>query len=217
VNPAYLAAVERRFLERSGRGLMLSAADLDLVGRWFRAGVPVEVVLEGVDAAFERFAGGRIRGLSFTRRAVEAAIAMHAERRVGAVIEATVQVGASGDAPPAVVALRRRLESARVEDAPVQEIVERVRARVSGWSEALPEGEVVVAWEALLGWAEDEAWARLSPGVRGEIERALEAELAVERRRAAPEHFAETWDRQRRRLVRTHLGLPSVGWLYEGP
>lgn len=47
--------VEQHFLMRRGKGLTLSALDLDEITKLFTAGVPVEVIKEGIDKAFEDF------------------------------------------------------------------------------------------------------------------------------------------------------------------
>lgn|GEM_PF-1241021 len=52
----YLRAIERRFLEMRGRGLMLSPRDVLLVDTWRERGVPIRVVLAALEEGAERFA-----------------------------------------------------------------------------------------------------------------------------------------------------------------
>ncbi len=94
----YAEQVERAFLRRVGRGLMLSPRDLDLVTRWERAGLPVEVVIAGIDRAFDgRPEGARpVRSLSFVAGAVDDAAKAWRERGVG---RAGREPGAGGLAP----------------------------------------------------------------------------------------------------------------------
>lgn len=52
---AYLKAIEQRFLELRGRGLMLSPRDVMLVDQWRERGVPTRVVLGAIEAGVERY------------------------------------------------------------------------------------------------------------------------------------------------------------------
>jgi len=85
----YFGEVTRRFLERRGAPFFLSAKDLDLISGWERAGIPLPVVLEGIERAFAaRRPGasprGKVLSLSFCRAQVEGAFERHRDRAVGA-------------------------------------------------------------------------------------------------------------------------------------
>ncbi len=58
----YLKAIERRFLEMRGRGLMLSPRDVMLVDRWRERGIPLRVVLAALEEGAERFAETHPKG-----------------------------------------------------------------------------------------------------------------------------------------------------------
>jgi hypothetical protein len=124
---AYFRGVARAFLARRGAPLMLSAAEVDLVADWRKAGVPLDVVLEGIERTFERRpAGDRPRGrgptLAYCRAEVERAMARWRDRRVGeagrslprhdkierALAEVERFLVSPGDAPDALVAAARR-------------------------------------------------------------------------------------------------------------
>ena len=84
----YFQEIARRFLDRRGAPFFLSAKDLDLISAWERAGVPLPIVLEGIEKAFEtRSAGtsarGKVLSLSFCRAQVERAFERERERLVG--------------------------------------------------------------------------------------------------------------------------------------
>ena len=51
----YFTEIEERFLRRRGGGLLLSTLDWALIETWKDAGIPLEAVLRGIDAAFERY------------------------------------------------------------------------------------------------------------------------------------------------------------------
>ena len=86
---AYFRGISNRFIALRGAPFSLSPADLELISAWESAGVPLDVVLEGIEEAFavrpgRPRAAGKIRALSFCRLSVERAFARHRERAVGA-------------------------------------------------------------------------------------------------------------------------------------
>ncbi len=84
----YFRKIARHFLARRGAPFFLSAKDLDLVSSWEKAGLPLPVVLEGIDQAFEghRLRPGKadkILSLSFCRGQVLKAFERYRDRNVG--------------------------------------------------------------------------------------------------------------------------------------
>jgi hypothetical protein len=51
----YFTEIEERFQQRRGSVLLLSTLDWALIETWKDAGIPLEAVLRGIDAAFERY------------------------------------------------------------------------------------------------------------------------------------------------------------------
>ena len=51
----YFTEVEERYLQRRGGGLLLSTLDWALIETWKDAGIPLEAVLRGIDAAFDKY------------------------------------------------------------------------------------------------------------------------------------------------------------------
>lgn len=84
----YFKSVARAFLNRRGAPLILSAAEVDLIAAWEKSGLPLDVVLEGIERAFDkpgaraRAAGARI-GLASCKPEVERARRRWLDRRVG--------------------------------------------------------------------------------------------------------------------------------------
>jgi hypothetical protein len=84
----FFLRVSRAFLARRGAPLILSAAEIDLLAAWERAGIPADAVLEGIERTFERSAArirqrGRGPTLAYCRAEVERAFARWRDRRVG--------------------------------------------------------------------------------------------------------------------------------------
>src|SRR3954471_13880092 len=72
----YFTEIEEHFQRARGTGLfLLSPLDWALVESWKNAGVPLEAVLRGIDAAFEKWRSRKsktqkINGLAFCAQAV---------------------------------------------------------------------------------------------------------------------------------------------------
>jgi hypothetical protein len=89
----YFTEIEERFQQRRGSLLMLSTLDWALIETWREAGVPLEAVLRGIDAAFDKHDAQRLRtarrqrkvnGLAWCAQAVLEAIEQAREAAVGA-------------------------------------------------------------------------------------------------------------------------------------
>lgn len=73
----YFTEIEERFQQRRGSILLLSTLDWALIETWRDAGIPLEAVLRGIDAAFDKYESrqkkGRMRrvnGLAWCAQAV---------------------------------------------------------------------------------------------------------------------------------------------------
>ena len=62
---------------------MLSPKDVRLVSRWYRASIPVEVVIEGLESAFDGKPSRRVTTLAYASQAVERLAKSHRDKRVG--------------------------------------------------------------------------------------------------------------------------------------
>jgi hypothetical protein len=58
----YFTEIEERFRRRRGTLLLLSTLDWALIEMWREAGIPLEAVLRGIDAAFDKYEAQRTRG-----------------------------------------------------------------------------------------------------------------------------------------------------------
>jgi hypothetical protein len=91
---AYYREAAKAFLDRRGAPFLLSARDVALIAEWEKRGVPLEVVLEGIERAFEggrtgRHPAGKVMSLAFCAPQVEKAFARHRDRRAGAEVRVT--------------------------------------------------------------------------------------------------------------------------------
>jgi hypothetical protein len=84
----YYRTIADRFIALRGAPFAISPADISLISSWESAGIPLDVVLEGIRDAFslrpgKAHAPGKVRTLSFCRPAVERAFERYRERSVG--------------------------------------------------------------------------------------------------------------------------------------
>jgi hypothetical protein len=88
----YFTEIEERFQQRRGSLLMLSTLDWALIETWREAGVPLEAVLRGIDAAFDKHAAQSLRstrrprkvnGLAWCAQAVLEAVEQSKEAAIG--------------------------------------------------------------------------------------------------------------------------------------
>lgn len=64
----YFTEIEDRFSARRGSILLLSTLDWALIETWREAGIPLEAVLRGIDAAFDKHDAKAARGKGATRK-----------------------------------------------------------------------------------------------------------------------------------------------------
>ena len=109
----YFTEIEERFSRRRGSLLLLSTLDWALIETWREAGVPLEAVLRGIDAAFDRYetrsvrARGRLRkvnGLAWCAQAVMTAAEEMVEASTGAAPQTQPSAQASGFESERVIA-----------------------------------------------------------------------------------------------------------------
>lgn len=107
----YFARIEEHFGRRRGGPLVLSPKDWQLLERWYSKGIPLAVVLRGINRAFDQFRlsgprPDRINSLRYCRQHVEETWEEHREARTGrrrrddsaATDQALDHLGAAADA-----------------------------------------------------------------------------------------------------------------------
>ncbi|HEY5382906.1 MAG TPA: hypothetical protein VIJ65_11680 [Acidobacteriaceae bacterium] len=101
----YFTEIEERFSRRRGSVLLLSTLDWALIESWREAGVPLEAVLRGIDAAFDKYearssrAKGRLRkvnGLAWCAQAVMESAEEMVEASTGTAPERARETAQSG-------------------------------------------------------------------------------------------------------------------------
>lgn len=110
----YFTEIEERYLQRRGGGLLLSTLDWALIETWKDAGIPLEAVLRGIDAAFDRYEQRpsktkKVNSLGYCSQEVLAAAGDMKEAAVGASTPPTNErVAKQGFEAESVAAFLRR-------------------------------------------------------------------------------------------------------------
>lgn len=113
----YFTEIEERFSRRRGSLLLLSTLDWALIESWREADVPLEAVLRGIDAAFDRYetrsvhAKGRLRkvnGLAWCAQAVMAAAEEMVEASTGVAPQKQTPAQVSGFENERVISYLKR-------------------------------------------------------------------------------------------------------------
>ncbi len=233
----YFTEIEERFQQRRGSILLLSTLDWALIETWREAGIPLEAVLRGIDAAFDKYEARqkrgrmrRINGLAWCAQAVmEAAEEMH-EAAVGGAPAAT-ETRESGFEHEQVAAhletAALALEAAAVAPDACRATAARLRVlaaeiRASAGEHAaprLPAGPVdLESLERSLTVLEEKLFAALTAAAPEELLVGLKEhaarELAPYRSRmgVAPLRQVERQFVQKQLLV--HYGLPRLSLFY---
>jgi hypothetical protein len=87
----YFTEIEEHFQRRRGTLLLLSTLDWALIETWQSAGIPLTAVLQGIDAAFDKFdarnknsRARRVNGLAYCAQEVLSAVQAMQDAAVGA-------------------------------------------------------------------------------------------------------------------------------------
>jgi hypothetical protein len=108
----YFTEIEERFQQRRGALLLLSTLDWALIETWREAGIPLEAVLRGIDAAFDKYEARQKRGQMRGRMRRINGLAWCAQAVMVAAEE--LRSAAAGTAPDAAVERESGFEQQRV-------------------------------------------------------------------------------------------------------
>ena len=99
----YFTEIEERFQKRRGSLLLLSTLDWALIETWREAGIPLDAVLRGIDAAFDKYEARpqrarmrRINGLAWCAQAVMDAAEELREATAGTNVEVSAEAADTG-------------------------------------------------------------------------------------------------------------------------
>ncbi|MBO0860866.1 MAG: hypothetical protein J2P21_20760 [Chloracidobacterium sp.] len=113
----YFTEIEGEFVKRRGSHILVSPLDWTLIENWKRRGIPLHIVLRGINSSFDGYnqrvnRGRKVNSLFFCQQEVEALYQEYVEARVGGSIavvggdgnEAAQSVNGSAQFAPATIA-----------------------------------------------------------------------------------------------------------------
>ncbi|UCC39426.1 MAG: hypothetical protein JSV96_16815 [Candidatus Aminicenantes bacterium] len=129
----YFQSIARHFLKLRGSPFFLSSKELHIIETWEKMKIPLQVVLEGVDRAFEknslkRARKGKILSLVFCNLQVLRAFEQFRDRRVGS---KNNEVGQEKKREKAIAEVKRFLENTPLEVDYLREVFVLVLRRLS--------------------------------------------------------------------------------------
>jgi hypothetical protein len=225
----YYRAVEETFVRRRGAPLLLSPRDWALIGAWREAGIPLRIVLQGIENVFDAFerraAPGtrarRINSLSYCRQEVLALHDLH--RTLHAAEAGRPQPGGEGPPPAVLRHLGRLQRSVRAAMAAASAAgLDALVGPLAGAAAALKDlrralktgGARPAEAEEVLGRLDaglvEAARAALPPAVVGDLERGTDAALAARRGRMTAGAWEATRAAHLARALRRRCGMPRL-------
>jgi hypothetical protein len=104
----YFTEIEEHFQRRRGSLLLLSTLDWALIETWREAGIPIEVVLRGIDEAFDKYQARQqksptrrirqVNGLAWCAQAVMEAAELQREASTGVAVSSSPEAAAGFEA-----------------------------------------------------------------------------------------------------------------------
>ena len=227
----YFTEIEERFQQRRGALLLLSTLDWALIETWREAGIPLDAVLRGIDAAFDKYEARqkrgrmrRINGLAWCAQAVmEAAVELR-EAAAGTAPAAT-EPRESGFERERVAAhlesAAAALDAATVAPEPCAITAFRLRELAAELRVTVPEGAVTHNLEALertLTVLEEKLFAALTAAAPEELLVALKEhaarELAPYRSRMGAVQLRQVERQFVQKQLLVHYSLPRLSLFY---
>lgn len=223
----YFTEIEERFQQRRGSLLLLSTLDWALIEMWREAGVPLEAVLRGIDAAFDKYESRthrghkrRINGLAWCAQAVMEAAEELQEAAAGASPTASYAAANAGFEYERVAAhlesAADALKTAAVAPETCAATAERLRELAS---KVRAEARVdLEALEDILTGLEENLYAALKTAAPVDLLIALAEhsarELAPYRGRMGSAQFTQVKDKFEQKQLLAHYNLPRLSLFY---
>ncbi|HEY1985917.1 MAG TPA: hypothetical protein VGG85_10925 [Terracidiphilus sp.] len=232
----YFTEIEERFQQRRGSLLLLSTLDWALIETWQEAGIPLDAVLRGIDAAFDKYEQrqkkGRMRrvnGLAWCAQAVMQAAVELREAAAGSAMTVAKESGETGFEQDRVATHLETAADALQIAAVAEEVCAATASRLreiaaevrSGPTNADRKSEVPVEFESLertLTVLEEKLFAALYAAAPEELLVALKEhaarELAPYRSRMGAVQLRQVEHQFVQKQLLAHYNLPRLSLFY---
>jgi hypothetical protein len=227
----YFTEIEERFQQRRGTILLLSTLDWALIEMWREAGIPLEAVLRGIDAAFDKYEARqkrarmqRVNGLAWCAQAVmQTAMEMSAAATGSAAATTTAQESGFEHERVAahLTAAAEALDRAMVADEACRATAVRLRELAAEVRAAGGENASAVDLEALERWLnvlEEKLFVALTAAAPEALLVGLKEhaarELAPYRSRMGAVQLRQVEQQFERKQLLVHYNLPRLSLFY---
>lgn len=227
----YFTEIEERFQQRRGTILLLSTLDWALIEMWREAGIPLEAVLRGIDAAFDKYEARqkrarmqRVNGLAWCAQAVmQAAVEMSAAATGSAAATTTEQESGFEHERVAahLTAAAEALDRATVAEEACRTTAARLRELAAEVRAAGGENATAVDLEALersLNVLEEKLFVALTAAAPEALLVGLKEhaarELAPYRSRMGAVQLRQVEQQFERKQLLVHYNLPRLSLFY---
>jgi hypothetical protein len=233
----YFTEIEEEFVKRRGSHMLVSPLDWSLIETWKQRGIPLHIVLRGINSSFDGYdkrpnRGRKVNSLFFCQQEVEAVFQEYVESRVGSNGGGSAETGASngdGGSPfsqsTVMEFLKERRDVLLEREAAhagtmLQDTFARTAERLTqiiedleepgGLSSETLETDLVMIEEVILdGLKEHYGEDRL-----GELRSDCDAKLRGYRQNMEPEIYRQTLDNFVARRLRDHYRVPRLSLFY---
>jgi hypothetical protein len=235
----YFTEIEEEFVKRRGSHLLVSPLDWSLIETWKQRGVPLHIVLRGINASFDSYdqraaRGRKVNSLLYCQQEVEAMFLEYCESRVGADGDARPSNGKESNGhqedhfnPPAIldylIEQREALEQLGVKHSPdavlsetfartairLGQIIDDIRAS-KNISPELLEMDLTMIEEVILDGL------RLSAGEEklAQLQKEGNQQLKSYRQSMEPAVYRQTLDNLIARRLREQYHVPRLSLFY---
>lgn len=219
----YFSEVEEHFIRRRGKHLLVSPLDWTLIEMWKEHGIPLHVVLRGIDRSFESAREGRKkepRTLFYCNPAVMEAFDEYKEATIGGRSEESATEEISdfdfGQVERFLAELADAVRS--LSDESLDGVVGRIDALSKEISSSTsPKMEQLDRDITQIGADLVERLCReLDAELLKGLESDVQGELKIYKKRLDPEMYKKLERRHLERKVREHFGLPEFSILQLG-
>lgn len=215
---SYFSEIEEYFVQKRGKNLLVSPLDWSLIETWKEDGIPLHIVLRGIDRSFENLLKLGKKStpatLSYCDGAVREAFREFQESRIGK--NTSEEEGRSLDALERAGILRlleelvssmRKTETA-ADLSPVVSRVEKLEAELSkaeSWNPSELERELGSFASSLAGILREE----LDPEILQNLERDIKSSLKLYKKRVSADVYRQLLEKQFRQRILELFGLPE--------
>ena len=214
---SYFSDIEEYFVRKRGKNLLVSPLDWSLIETWKEKGIPLHIVLRGIDRSFEnlRKTGKTAPStLSYCHPAVMEAFQEYRESRIGARNDPDDEQGLDEDERGDVVRLLTGLRSSLRELESTANIgtagarIEKLEAelgKAEAWNPAELERELGSIAHALAEDLKEE----LDAEILTNLEKEIKTSLKLYRKRVSRDVYNQLFDKQVTLRVLDLFGLPE--------